>query len=196
MQSAAGDNEAEGFKGWLFLDYWLFRYLCQGSLLMSLAVLTCSGVSRKTVRLWLSFTYAENQILKFSLLKPLKISSIWKLKVIRNSGMLKTGYSQDTRKVWGLKLLSKKYWSRLAEIHSGNRRSCPKRWTYRLIRVMPHQGQSIHDSAPPLKGTPPYSCFEGDPMDKNRACPPVACWKQAQKQPLHEWEIFLHWGAV
>ena len=27
---------------------------------------------------------------------------------------------------------------------------------------MPHQGPSTHESAPPLKGTPPYSCFEGE----------------------------------
>ena len=32
---------------------------------------------------------------------------------------------------------------------------------------MPHQGRSTHDSAPPLKGTPPYSRFEGDPTDKS-----------------------------
>jgi len=28
---------------------------------------------------------------------------------------------------------------------------------------MPHQGRSTHESAPSLKGAPPYSCFEGDP---------------------------------
>ena len=28
---------------------------------------------------------------------------------------------------------------------------------------MPHQGQSTHKSAPPVKGIPPYSCCEGDP---------------------------------
>jgi len=66
MYSSAGENKAELFKGWLFSDYWPFRYLCQGSLITSLAVLTWSGVSRKTVRLWLPFTNAENQILKFS----------------------------------------------------------------------------------------------------------------------------------
>jgi len=33
---------------------------------------------------------------------------------------------------------------------------------------MPHQGQSTHESAPPLKGTPPYSCFEGDPRTSAR----------------------------
>ena len=42
------------------------------------------------------------------------------------------------------------------------------------INVTPHQGQSTHESAPPLKGTHPYFCFEGDPMDKSSASPPVA----------------------
>ena len=31
---------------------------------------------------------------------------------------------------------------------------------------MPHQGRSTHESARPLKGTPPYSCFEGHPTDE------------------------------
>jgi len=30
---------------------------------------------------------------------------------------------------------------------------------------VPHQGRSRHESAPPLRGTPPYSCFEGNPTD-------------------------------
>ena len=30
---------------------------------------------------------------------------------------------------------------------------------------MPHQGQSTHESVPPLKGTPPYYCFEGNATD-------------------------------
>jgi hypothetical protein len=33
--------------------------------------------------------------------------------------------------------------------------------------VAPHQGRSTHDNEPPLKGTYPYSCSEGDLMDKN-----------------------------
>ena len=39
------------------------------------------------------------------------------------------------------------------------------------INVTPHQGPSTHKSAPPLKGTHPYSCSEGDPTQwhaKNR----------------------------
>jgi len=60
MYSTAGDSAAEGFKGWLFLDYWPFRHLCRGSLLTSLAVLTWIGVSRKTMWLWLPFTNVEN----------------------------------------------------------------------------------------------------------------------------------------
>ena len=100
-------------KSWLFLDYWPLRYLRQGSLLTPLAVLTWSGVSRKTVLLWWPFTNAENQILKFSKSwnhwKFHRISSIGQLNAIRNSGVLKRGFGQDTWKVWGLKSLSKQY---------------------------------------------------------------------------------------
>ena len=139
-----------------FLDYWPFRYLCQDSFLTSLAVLTWSGVSRKTVWLWLPFTNAENQILKFSNSwnhwKFRRISSIGQLNVIRKSGVLKTGLSQDAWKEWGLKPLSKQYWSRFTEICSGNRRSRPISWTYRPNQVVPHYGRSTHESAPPLKG--------------------------------------------
>jgi hypothetical protein len=42
------------------------------------------------------------------------------------------------------------------------------------INVTPCQGQSTHESALLLKGTHPYSCFEGDPTDKSIASPPVA----------------------
>jgi len=35
------------------------------------------------------------------------------------------------------------------------------------INVVTHQGRSTHDSVLPLKGTHPYSCFEGDPTDKS-----------------------------
>jgi len=42
------------------------------------------------------------------------------------------------------------------------------------INVVPDQGRSTHDSALLLKGTHPYSCFEGDPTDKSIASPPVA----------------------
>jgi len=34
------------------------------------------------------------------------------------------------------------------------------------INVVHHQGRSTQDSAPPLKGTHPYYCFEGDPTDE------------------------------
>jgi len=34
------------------------------------------------------------------------------------------------------------------------------------INVVHHQRRSTQDSAPPLKGTRPYSCFEGDPTYK------------------------------
>ena len=62
------------------------------------------------------------------------------------------------------------------------------------INVAPHQGRSTHESAPPLKGTHPYSCFEGDPTD--RAPPPLARREQARKRPLHGRENLHHREAV
>ena len=94
---------------------------------------------------------------------------------------MKTGVGQDASKVWGLKPLSKVYGSGFAEIRSGNRRSCSQSCTYWPNQVVPHQGRSTHETAPPLKGTPPYSSFEGDPTDKSRASPPVARWERALK---------------
>jgi len=138
MQSAAGDNEAEGFKGWLYLDYWPFRYLCQGSLLTSVAVLTRSGVSRKTVWLWLPFTNEENQILKFS-----KSSNHWKFRenssigqfnVIRNSGVLKTGSVRTPEECEDYSGYQNGAGSGFAEIRSGNRILCPESYTYRTDR--------------------------------------------------------------
>ena len=61
---------------------------------------------------------------------------------------------------------------------------------------MPHQGQSTHDSTLPLKGTPPYSCFEENATDKSKESPPVARQEQARKPPLHRQENFHHRGAV
>ena len=49
------------------------------------------------------------------------------------------------------------------------------------LNVTPHQGQSTHGSAPLLKQTHPYSCFEGNPIDKSRASPPVASREWARK---------------
>jgi hypothetical protein len=37
---------------------------------------------------------------------------------------------------------------------------------------MPQQGRSTHKTAPLLKGTPPYSCSEGNLTDKSKASPP------------------------
>jgi len=55
--------------------------------------------------------------------------------------------------------LSKQYGSGFAEIHSGKRSSCPESQTYGPNQVVPHQGRSTDESAPPLKGALPYSCF-------------------------------------
>jgi len=195
MQSAAGDNEAEGFKGWLFLYCWPFRCSFQGSFLTSVTVLTCSAGFKDTARLWLRFTNAEYQILKFSNswnhFKFSEISSIGQLDIIRNCEVLKTGVGQGAWKVWRLKPLSKQYRSWLAAIRSGNSRSCPENWTYRSSEVLPNQRRSTYESAPPVKRTSAYSCFEGDPTDKIRTSPPTARWKGARKHPLHERDIFL-----
>jgi len=64
------------------------------------------------------------------------------------------------------------------------------------IGATPHQGRSTHESLPAVEGTPPYSRFEGDPTDKNRAPPPVARRKRARKHPLHGLENLHHRGAV
>jgi len=88
-----------------------------------------------------------------------EISSIGQLDIIGNCGVLRTWVGRDAWKVWGLKPLSKQNRSGLAEIRSGNRRSCPESWTYRTNQVVPIQGRSTHESAPPLKRTPPYCCF-------------------------------------
>jgi len=61
---------------------------------------------------------------------------------------------------------------------------------------MPHQEQSTHDSLPAVKGTPPYSCFEGDLTDKNKASPPVAYLERARKHPPHGRENLHHRAAV
>ena len=64
------------------------------------------------------------------------------------------------------------------------------------INVAPHQGQSTHESAPPRKGTHPYSCFESDPMDKSRVSPPVAQREWARKHPLLERQNLRHRESV
>ena len=61
--------------------------------------------------------------------------------------------------------------------------------------VVPHKGRSTHENVLLLKGTHPYSCFEGDPTDKGSASPPVALRERALKHPLHGSEN-LHNRAV
>jgi hypothetical protein len=103
---------------------------------------------------------------------------------------LKTGLVQNAWKVWGLKSLWKPYGSGFAEIRSGNRRPCPESWTYRPNQVVPHQGRSTHESAPPAKGTPPYSCFEGNPTDKSKTSPPMARRERARNILFTDENIF------
>ena len=115
---------------------------------------------------------------------------------MRNSGGLHTGLSQDTWKVWGLSR-----YQNCAGADSPKStletEDCVLRAEHiNPFNVMPHQGQSTHDRAPPLKGSHPYSGFEGDLTDKNRASPPVARRERAQKHPLHRWENLHHRGAV
>ena len=69
-----------------------------------------------------------------------------------------------------------------AAIKTGNRRSCPESWTYLPNQVVPHQGRSTHDSAPPLKETLPYSYSERNPTDKSKRSPTVARRELARKE--------------
>jgi hypothetical protein len=56
--------------------------------------------------------------------------------------------------------------------------------------VTTHQVQSTHESLLAVEGTPPYSHFEGNLTDKNRASHPVACRERAQKHLLTDKKIF------
>ena len=117
-----------------------------------------------------------------------------RLNVIRNSEVLQRGFGQDAWKCEGWNCyqnstganLPKSTLEREDHVPRGEHidpiKSC-------LIR------DDLHDSTPLLSRTPPYSCFEGDPMDKSTASPPVARWEWARKHPLHRREIFHHRGA-
>jgi len=48
----------------------------------------------------------------------------------------------------------------------------------------------MHENVPLLKGTPPYSCFEGVPMAKSRASPSVACLERARNILFMDEKIF------
>ena len=109
---------------------------------------------------------------------------------------MKAGFVHNVWKVWGLIPLSKSYGSGYTEIRSGNRRSYPKTWTYRPNQIMRHHGRSTHEGAPPLKRTPPYSCFEGNPTYKSKTSSPGAHRERAWKRHLHGWENSHHSGAV
>ena len=61
---------------------------------------------------------------------------------------------------------------------------------------MPHLGQSTHESAPPLKRTPPYSYYGRGPRDKSTASPAVARQKRARKHPLQGQENLHYLGAT
>ena len=108
---------------------------------------------------------------------------------MRNSRGLKTGLSQDTWKVWGLS-----HFQNCAGADSPKSAletdPVPRAEHINPFNVVPHQGQSTHDRAPPLKGTHPYSCFEGNSMDKSRASPPVACWERAENILFTDEKIF------
>jgi len=118
---------------------------------------------------------SDSQI--FKILKPLKISQNFVYRAIKRYKELwgveervRSGHLKSVRAEVAIKTVR----SGFAEIQSGNRKSCPESCTYRPNQVGPHQGRSTHESAPPLNGTPPYSCSEGDPTDNSRASPPVA----------------------
>jgi hypothetical protein len=50
----------------------------------------------------------------------------------------------------------------------------------------------VQENIPLLKGTPPYSCFEGVPVDKSRASPPVVRREQAQNILYMNEKIFTN----
>jgi hypothetical protein len=135
----------------------------------------------------------------FELLKPLKIlrmfiyrsikcyEELWRVEDRAESGCVKSLRAQAVIKtvqewisqnpLWKQKIMSRKL-------------NISTRSILRLIM------DDQHDSAPPLKGTHPYSCLEGDLMDKSRESPPVACRERAQKHPLHRQENLHHREAV
>ena len=115
---------------------------------------------------------------------------------MRNSGGLKTGLSEDAWKVWG-----QSHYQNSAGADSPKSALETEDHVLRAehidpTNVVPHQGCSKHGSAPPLKGTPLYSCFEGNPTYKSGVFPPAAHREGAWKHPLHRRENLHHRGAV
>jgi len=118
----------------------------------------------------------------FELLKPLKIlrmfvglpvkryKELWRVEDWARSGGLNSVRAEATIKT---------VWER---IHQN------LLWKQKIIsrpNVAPHEGLSTHESLSPLKGTHPYSHFEGDLMDKSRAAPPVSGREWARKHLLY-----------
>jgi transposase len=118
---------------------------------------------------------SDSQI--FKLLKPLKISrnffyraierykELWSVEDRGRSGCLKSVRAEAAIKAVRERIRRNSLWKQniiSRELNISTQSSSAS------------SGISTHDSAPPLKGTPPYSCFEGDPAAKSRASPPVA----------------------
>jgi len=115
---------------------------------------------------------------------------------MRNAGGLKTGLQQDAWKFEGSSRYQNSVGPDLPKSALEREDHVPRAECIDPINVAPHQGRSTHEGAPLLKGTHPYSCFEGDPTDKSRASPPVARRERARKHPLHGRENLHHLGAV
>ena len=97
--------------------------------------------------------------------------------------MLKTGLSQDARKVWRLKPLTKTVGERIRRNTFWKQIMSPE-MNISTQSSRDLSERSAHESVLPLKRTPSYSCIEGDLTDKSRTSPPVACWERARTHPL------------
>ena len=89
-----------------------------------------------------------------------------------------------------------KVWERIQGNPLWKQKIMSQKRTFKPNQIMRHHGRSTHESAPPLKRTPPYCCFEGNPTDKSKTSSPVARRERAWKLPLHGWQTFHHPGAV
>ena len=140
---------------------------------------------------------SDSQILE--ILKPLKISRNFVYRAIKRY-----------KELWGVEERVRSGRPRCVRTETANKRARelirrnPLRKQKSLSRelnisprsiCLAHQGRSAHESLPAFNRTP-YSRFEGDPTDKNRASLPVARRERARKHPLHGRENLHYRGAL
>jgi hypothetical protein len=85
---------------------------------------------------------------------------LWRVENRARSGCLKSVRAEAAIKTVRERINRNPFWKQ---------NSCTERWTYGPNQVVPYQGRSTHESAPPLKRTHLYSCCEGNPTDKSKA---------------------------